>query len=68
MFKEAKIVAAVQAKAIETAYNYYGIAPQKISDKMGIVLFSLIFYVVYTMWYGYGILFLMEGMGLQLEH
>jgi hypothetical protein len=66
--KEAKIVTAIQAKAVETAYNYYGIAPQKISDKVGIVVFSLIFYVIYTMWYGYGILFMMEGLGLQLEH
>jgi hypothetical protein len=67
-FKEAKIVSAVQAKAVETAYNYYGISAQKISEKLGIVVFSLFFYVVYTMWYGYGILFMMEGMGLQLDH
>jgi hypothetical protein len=68
MFKEAKIVNAVQTKAIETAYNYYGIKAEKISDKLGIVVFSLVFYVIYTMWYGYGILFMMEGLGLQLEH
>jgi hypothetical protein len=68
LFAEAKLVTAIQAKAVETAYNYYGISPQKIKEKLGIVLFSLVFYVIYTMWYGYGILFLMEGMGLQLEH
>lgn len=67
-FKAAKIVATVNKKAIETAYNYYRIEPQKISDRYGIVIFSLVFYVVYTLWYGFGIMFLFEGWGLRLEH
>jgi hypothetical protein len=68
LFKEAKIVGTVSKKAIETAYNYYQITPQKISDKYGVVIFSLIFYVVYTLWYGFAILFMFEGWGLKLEH
>jgi predicted amidophosphoribosyltransferase len=67
-FKEAKAVALVKKKAVETAYNYYTIEPQKISDKLGIVIFSLVFYVIYTLWYGFAILFLFEGWGLKLEH
>ncbi len=67
-FKEAKVVSLVQKKAVETAYNYYNIEPQKITDKMGIVIFSLIFYVVYTLWYGFSILYLFEGWGMKLEH
>ena len=67
-FKEAKILDAVKAKAVETAYNYYGIEAQKISDRWGIVIFSLVFYVVYTLWYGFGILFMFEGSGMKLEH
>ncbi len=67
-FKVAKIVATVNKKAIETAYNYYSIEPQKISDRYGIVIFSLVFYVVYTLWYGFAIMFLFEGWGMRLEH
>jgi hypothetical protein len=28
----------------------------------------LIFYVVYTLWYGFAIMYMFEGWGLQLEH
>ena len=67
-FKEAKGVALVIKKAVEPSYNYYGIEPQKISDQVGIVIFSLIFYVVYTLWYGFAIMYLFEGWGMRLEH
>jgi hypothetical protein len=53
---------------VECAYNYYGIEPWKVSDRIGLVLFSLIFYVVYTVWYGYAIIFLLEGWGFTLSH
>ncbi len=68
LFKEAKIVAMVIKKVVETSYNYYKIEPQKIGDKVGIVIFSLVFYVGYTLWYGFAILFMFEGWGLRLEH
>ena len=67
-FKEAKIVALVVQKAVESSYNYYKIEPQKITESMGIVIFSLIFYVVYTMWYGFAIMFMFEGWGLRIGH
>ncbi len=66
-FKEAKVVELLKKKAVETSYNYYKIEPQKITDQLGIVVFSLIFYVIYTMWYGFAIMYLFEGWGLQLE-
>ncbi len=67
-FAEAAFVAKVNKKAVECAYNYYGIEPWKVSDKIGLVLFSLVFYVVYTVWYGYAIIFLLEGWGFTLSH
>ncbi len=67
-FEAAKFTATVQAKAVEAAYNYYGVEPVLITDEMGMVAFSLIFYVVYTLWYGFAILFLFEGWGLKLSH
>ena len=66
-FKDAKLIASVVKKAVEPSYNYYGIDAQKISDKLGIVLFSLIFYVIYTLWYGFAIMYMFEGWGMQLE-
>ncbi|MEW6259854.1 MAG: hypothetical protein AB1547_08085 [Thermodesulfobacteriota bacterium] len=68
LFAEAKQLGEINKKAIECAYNYYGIVPQNIGDKWGIVFLSLAFYVIYTIWYGYGILFMFEGWGLKLEH
>ena len=67
-FDAAKVVDLIQKKAVETAYNYYGIEAQKISNRFGVVIFSLIFYVIYTLWYGFAILYLFEGCGLKLGH
>jgi len=67
-FREAKMVATVGSKAVETSYNYYKVEPQKITDRIGLVSFSLVFYVVYTLWYGFAIMFMFEGWGLKLEH
>jgi len=68
MFKEAKVLELAKTKAVETAYNYYGVQAEKISGRIGVVIFSLVFYVVYTLWYGFAILFLFEGWGMNLEH
>ncbi len=68
MFKEAKIINKVQTRGIEPAYNYYGIPAESIKDKLGIVVVSLVGYVIYTLWFGFSILFMFEGWGLKLEH
>ncbi len=67
-FKEAETVDLVIKKAVETSYNYYRIEPEKISDRAFIVLFSLVFYVIYTLWYGFAVMCIFEGWGLKLEH
>ena len=67
-FSEAKAVSLVVKKAVECSYNYYQIEPQKISERVGVVIFSLVFYVVYTLWYGFAVMFMFEGWGLRLEH
>ena len=67
-FKEAKMVSLAIKKAVECSYNYYKIEPKKITDSLGIVIFSLIFYVVYTLWYGFAVMYIFEGIGLKLEH
>jgi len=67
-FKAADMVATVEKKAVETVYNYYRIEPQRISERYGIVVLSLIFYVIYTVWYGFAFMYLFEGWGMKLEH
>jgi hypothetical protein len=67
-FESAKNIKLVQNKVIECSYNYYGIKSQSIKDKYLIVIISLIFYVAYTVWYGFGIMHLFEGWGMKLGH
>ncbi len=67
-FKEAKVSALVNHKVVETAYNYYGIIAKTVKDSIGVLTFSLIFYVIYTLWYGFGLMFLFEGLGLKFDH
>ncbi|MEZ7196194.1 hypothetical protein [Pseudodesulfovibrio karagichevae] len=67
-FEAAKAVDTVQTKAVEASYNYYGVQAQSITDDIGLVSFSLVFYVLYTLWYGFAILFVFEGWGLKLSH
>ncbi len=66
LFAAAQLTHTVKAKTVECAYNYYGIKAQAINDRWGTVLFSLLFYVIYTVWYGYGIMYIFEGLGLEL--
>ena len=64
---EAKIVSDIAKKGIEAAYNFYGIAPQKVSEKAGLMTGVLVFYVVYTMWWGFAIFYIFEGIGLSMK-
>lgn len=67
-FEESKVINGVLGKSIETSYNYYKIVPKKIGTCWWIVVGSLLFYVIYTMWYGYAILFMFEGWGMKFGH
>jgi hypothetical protein len=67
-FTETAFIAGINKRAVECAYNYYGVQSQNIADKWTLVTLSLAFYVVYTVWYGFAFLFMFEGWGLRLEH
>ena len=64
--EEAKIVSDVYKKAIETAYNYYGIPAEKVADKAVLMTALLVFYVVYTLWWGFAIFYIFDGIGLTM--
>ena len=63
-FREAKVLSEIQKRSIEPAYNFYGIVPTPVSEQIPLLVFMLVFYVVYTLWYGYGVFELFEGIGL----
>jgi hypothetical protein len=65
--EDAKIVSDVMKKAVEPAYNYYNIEAQSVVDKAGIMTGLLVFYVVYTMWWGFAIFYMFDGIGLTMK-
>ena len=67
-FDRAKDVNMVKTKALEPAYNFYGVQSTPVKDSIFLLAFSLIFYVVYTVWFGFGVLFFFEGLGIRLTH
>lgn len=67
-FKQAKTINAIQSKALEPAYNYYGVEAGSYKDSFMLIILALGFYVCYTLWYGFGIMYLFEGLGLKIGH
>jgi hypothetical protein len=65
--EEASFIKKVMTAAIEPAYNFYGIEAVKIKEKAGLAAGLLVFYVLYTIWYGFGVLYLFEGLGLSAK-
>jgi hypothetical protein len=63
-FDNAKMVSEVYRKVVEPGYNFYKIEAQKVTDRIGTMSGLLIFYVIYTMWWGYALYHLFEGIGL----
>jgi hypothetical protein len=65
--RDAKVIDTVMRKAIEPGYNYYGIPAESIMDKIPTAAGLLIFYVVYTLWYGFAIFDMFAGIGLSMS-
>ena len=64
---EAQLVDLVIRKGIEPAYNFRGIKAGSVKQEFVIMLALLSFYVVYTLWYGFAIFELFEGIGLTMK-
>ena len=61
---EMTFVGTLKGKALEVAYNFDGIEAVKVADKAGITIFMLAFYIIYTVWYGFAIMYMLEGLGI----
>jgi hypothetical protein len=64
---ESQMVSEVVKKAVEPAYNFYKIDANKVIDHAGMLSGLLVFYVFYTMWWGYAIFYLFDGVGLTMK-
>ncbi|MHC1727148.1 MAG: hypothetical protein AB9866_14270 [Syntrophobacteraceae bacterium] len=64
---QAKITDRVLKKGIEPAYNFFGVEAESVASKAGVMISLLVFYVVYTMWWGYGIFYMFDGIGLSMK-
>lgn len=64
---DAEFMGTVAAKGVEVGYNYYRVVPESAGSRAGMLAFSLIFYVVCTMWWGSAIFFLFKGFGLVVK-
>lgn len=65
-FEESLFVADVLVKVVEPGYNFYGLVPQKVKDHIVLLVGFLVFYVIYTLWFGYSIYELFNGIGLTM--
>lgn len=66
LFGEAQVVDHVLRRAVEPGNNFYSVAPAKVSEHVWLMSGMLIFYVLYTLWYGFSIFELFEGIGLAM--
>lgn len=62
--EQANIVDMVIRKAIEPGNNFYSIKPINVSDHIILIIGLLSFYILYAIWYGFGIYDIFEGLGL----
>jgi len=64
---QANVILEVMRKGIEPAYNFYKVDPVSISEKAFTATSLLVFYIVYTLWWGFAIFHLFDGVGLSMK-
>ncbi|MEW6066197.1 MAG: hypothetical protein ACOY3U_07005 [Bacillota bacterium] len=66
-FKQSAAIQGLQKKVIEPSYNYYGVETEHVKDNKGVMTFMLVFYMIYTLWYGFAIYYLCQGLGITMS-
>lgn len=64
---EASLVDAVVRRAVEPGNNFYSVPATKVADHLFLMAGLLIFYVLYTLWYGFAIFEIFDGVGLTMS-
>ncbi|MDO8736288.1 MAG: hypothetical protein Q7K29_04305 [Thermoleophilia bacterium] len=67
-FDQSKVLMELNERSVEPAYNYYGIEASSPKNEWFALVLANIGYILYTVWYGFALLFMFEGWGLKLEH
>lgn len=67
LIPEAKMISDVNKKALEPGYNFFGVEANKVKDHAPLLTGLLVFYVFYTMWWGYAIFYMFDGIGLSMK-
>ncbi|AEF93786.1 hypothetical protein Desca_0907 [Desulfotomaculum nigrificans CO-1-SRB] len=63
-FKESVAIQTFMTKVIEPGYNYYGVETKFVKDNKGTMSLMLLFYLFYTLWYGFAIYYICVGLGI----
>lgn len=63
---EAKVIDTVVRRALEPGHNFFRVKEAKVSEHVFLMAAMLIFYIIYTLWYGFSIFELFEGIGLAM--
>ncbi|MBO5491171.1 MAG: hypothetical protein J5960_07090 [Desulfovibrio sp.] len=66
LIPEAQVVDQVLRRAVEPGNNFFSVTPTKVSEHILLLAGMLAFYVIYTLWYGFAIFELFEGIGLAM--
>ena len=66
LIAESQVVDHVLRRAIEPGNNFYSVTAAKVSEHVLLMAGMLVFYVLYTLWYGFAIFELFEGIGLAM--
>jgi hypothetical protein len=66
-FEEIELLSKVRIKALEPAFNYYGVEAASAGDYVIGITAIVVCYVLYTVWWGFAIYFLCEGVGLLVK-
>lgn len=61
---ESRAVGTVVVRGIEPANNFYGIQALKVSENIPLISGFLLFYIIYTIWYGFAVYEIFKGFGL----
>lgn len=64
---DASVIDAVVRRAVEPGSNFYSVPATKVADHLFLMAGLLIFYVIYTLWYGFAIFELFDGVGLTMS-
>ena len=66
LIADTQVVDPVIRRAIEPGNNFFSVTAVKVADHIWLMSGMLIFYVLYTLWYGFSIFELFEGIGLAM--